>query len=223
MLRVRLGLLATILTAALLYVGSFESSLPSVQAKGLFIRSKAQAEQLGLVAATLGNIGVISFKPEFQPQAAALRDAGIALVEAADESDFDKAKAAFGEIVKYPDGITSSTGSPMLFPDFMTDEQAMKVISSINSKASEAAQLNPGDFRTESKKMAYRSLLLLYLGIIEHASDYSDADDWHGWCDEMILHGKTMARSYHQGDSATANDAHSKLQSSCNNCHTAYR
>jgi hypothetical protein len=194
------------------------------KASSAFSRGLSKLNRHAYYVAVLGNVGtMIQDDPEEQKKAAALRDAGLALLQAAADKEFDAAKEAADLIASYPDKIApAESGEPKVFSELSDLHELMEGVNSLYASATRVIKArSPAQFRRDARAASGEALMLACLSVISR--DYEEAEDWKGWCDLMRAESKNMADALAKGSKEDAQTARDGAQKSCDQCHEVYR
>lgn len=194
----------------------------SLKTNGTFLRGFRKVELAGRLIAGMGNIGTLRLEGDDAKKAAALREAGVQLAEAAKAKKFDDAKKAFETIEAYPGKIEpAADAKPAKWDDVLPLGILMKGVNAIDGATAQAVRKDEKAFSKVAKELSVDSTLLACLAVL--AREHNENNDWKGWCDDMREGSLKMAEQFGKRSLAGSKEARNELQKSCTNCHDVYR
>lgn len=194
----------------------------SLRSAGTFLRGFRKIEVTGNMVALLGNVGTLILEGDDAKKAAALRDAGLQLTEAAKKKNFQDAKKAFDTIQAYPKKIEpAADAAPVKFEDLVDLDGLMKGVARIEVDTGAAVKKVGSSFDKDAKTMSAQSYLLACLAVASRVQN--DAADWQKWCDEMRDGSVKLAEQFGKKNQSGASEARAELLKSCAECHEVYR
>lgn len=193
----------------------------NAKTRSVLSRGSKKVERAASAVALLGNIGAKMLEGDDAKKAVTLREAGLALMEAAKKRDLDAVKASLAVVESFPKSIeAASEASVTPWTEVISLDMLMKLVSAIDTAAAETAKSSK-EFTKNSRELAHQSKLLALLSVV--AREHNEAKDWKGWCDEMRAGSEELFIQFGKKSQKGAEEAYNTLQKSCTECHEVYR
>ena len=195
----------------------------TMRSRGMFRRGYRKLAVSGRLIALVGNIGTMTLSGDAAKKAATLREAGLKLAQAAEDKDYDSAKAAYEVIADYPQTIgPAAEAKAEPSAQVIAQGPLMKGVSYLDGAlAKGVGASSASDFLQASETMAASAKLLACLAIVAH--DYQPKSDWRQWSQQMRELSLKLAERLAQKDQPGAKQAREALLESCKSCHNVYR
>lgn len=185
-----------------------------------FKRGTAGLVRSGQRVAILGNIGTLVMDGAEKKKAAAVREAGLALAQAAAKKDFEGAQAAARTIEAYPDRIEpAQTDAPVPFPQLIELQPLMLIVNTLEDDLEPLGNGPAESFAQLAKPAVGPARWLAALGLASGV--YEDDSDWVRWCQQWAQASSKLAGEAQAGNADAAKSAWAELQRSCRDCHKA--
>ncbi|MGL4465704.1 MAG: hypothetical protein ACRC1K_26435 [Planctomycetia bacterium] len=194
----------------------------NVKSSGLFLRGFRNVELMGGLIAVAGNAGVLAFEGEAAGKAAALRDAGLQLAQAAKKKAFPDAKKAAELVAKYPKSLPAAADAkPAAWDDLIDLELIMRGVSKFDTDTNKGVRAEEAAFKKDAKVLAGHATMLAWLAVATR--QHNDADDWKKFCDDMCDASMLLSKDFAKKDHTASKASREALQKSCNDCHAVYK
>lgn len=192
-----------------------------VGSRSRFRRSAKRAVLTGRLLAVLGNIGTVMLEGDDALKAAALRQAGVDLVAAAEKGDVEPAEKAAKVIGTYPATIAPGAKKDVTdFEELISTHDSMLLTNSMLLKLEDASKLEGAALDKEVPAAVAQAKLLGAWAVVWAGDDaWNGGDSWDEYCVEMRNASVEMARAFQAKDTKAAKAAWQRVGNTCTGCH----